>query len=73
MILLLPEPAPFMMWLSAYSRGLDSLKTTGSIICPIMPSARIITGVRYRSARSNASIVRSANSCAESGPRTMTR
>ena len=36
------------------SESTGSGMTTGSIICPSMPSARIMTGVRYLSATSNA-------------------
>ena len=35
----------------------DFRNTTGSIICPSIPSPKIITGTRYLSARSNASKV----------------
>ena len=44
--------------------------STGSIICPINPSASTITGFRYASASSNASAVRSAISCTEYGAST---
>ena len=44
--------------------------STGSIIWPMKPSASTTTGLRYRSARSKAKVVRSAISCTESGART---
>src|ERR1035438_5878464 len=45
--------------------------STGSIICPMKPSASTTTGLRYRSARSKAQVVRSAISCTESGATTL--
>ncbi len=47
--------------------------STGSIICPSIPSPRRITGIRYLSARSKASKVKSASSWPEFGPRTIFR
>ena len=43
----------------------------GSDICPVKPSPRRITTMRYWSARSNAFTVRSASSCTELGASTM--
>ena len=47
--------------------------TTGSIIWPIVPSAKITAGMRYFSPSSNASDVMSAISCTVAGARTITR
>ena len=46
--------------------------STGSIIWPIIPSAHTITGLRYVSASSNASVMRSTASCTDDGARTIT-
>lgn len=48
-------------------RGTGSGNVTGSIICPSRPSARIIAGMRYWSALSNASVTVSTISCTEHG------
>ena len=45
--------------------------TTFSIIWPTMPSASIMTGLRYLNARSNPSPTKSAISCTDDGARTM--
>ena len=55
---------------AAAPRGSGS--TTGSIIWPSMPSARIMTGVRYSSATSKAWYARSAISCTVEGAYTTT-
>ena len=45
--------------------------STGSISCPIMPSAKIMAGTRYVSDRSKARYVKSHASCTEDGASTM--
>ena len=49
------------------------LNATGSIIWPIIPSPRTITGLRYFSARWKASMVRSTASCTVAGASTSSR
>ena len=46
----------------AAGTGRGSGKVTGSIICPMLPSASTTTGLRYRPASSKASMVRSTSS-----------
>ena len=45
----------------------------GSIICPMVPSARIMESILYLSARLNPFTVRLAISCTEAGASTIMR
>ena len=52
-------------------RGCCGCSTTFSIICPITPSASMITGMRYLKARSNPNPTKSAISCTLLGASTI--